>query len=93
MPEHLRTAFATTALVVAVLGWTPIGEAAREAVFPPNSVGPTQLRANAVTSPKIRNGSVAAIDIQKRSISAVHIKPGSLVGATCFHRPDGVENR
>jgi hypothetical protein len=81
MSENLRTALATSALVVAVLGWTPIGEAAREAVFPPNSIGTTQLRPNAVTSPKIRNGSVAAIDIQKRAITAVHVKQGGLVAA------------
>ena len=81
MSEHLRTAPATSALAVAVLGWTPIGEAAYEAVFPPNSVGTTQLRPNAVTSPKIRNGSVAAIDIRKRAITAVHVKQGSLTAA------------
>jgi hypothetical protein len=82
MSEQMRTALAVSALVVAVLGWTPIGEAAREAVFPPNSVGTAQLRGNAVTSPKIRNGSVAGIDIQKRAITAVHVKQGSLVAAS-----------
>lgn len=81
MSERLRTAFATTALVVAVLGWTPLGEAARTAVFPANSVGTLQLKGNAVTSPKIRNGSVAGIDVQKRTITAAHIKQGSLVSA------------
>ena len=79
MSEQMRTALAVSALVVAVLGWTPIGEAARDAVFPPNSVGTAQLRGNAVTSPKIRNGSVAGIDIQKRTITGVHVKQGSLV--------------
>lgn len=81
MSNRLSTTLSVTALAVAVLGWTPLGEAAREAAFPPNSVGMTQLKANAVTSPKIRNGSVAAIDIQKRAITAVHVKQGSLVAA------------
>jgi hypothetical protein len=70
-----------TALFVAVLGWTPVGDAARHAVFPADSVGTTQLRTNAVTSPKIRNGSVTAIDIQKAAITAVHVKPGGLLAS------------
>ena len=82
MPNRASTAVSVAALVVAVLGWTPLGEAAREAVFPPNSVGTTQLRANAVTSAKIRNGSVTAIDIQKQAITAVHVKPGALLASS-----------
>ena len=71
----------TTALFVAVLGWTPVGDAARDAAFPANSVGTPQLRTNAVTSPKIRNGSVTAIDIQKATITAAHVKPGGLLAS------------
>lgn len=82
MPDRLPTALSVTALVVAILGWTPLGEAAREAVFPPNSVGTAQLKLNAVTSPKIRNGSVTAIDIQKKTITAAHVKPGSLLSSS-----------
>jgi hypothetical protein len=82
MSDRLRTALSVTALVVAVLGWSPIGEAAREAVFPPNSVGTVQLRGNAVTSPKIRNGSVQGIDVQKRTLTAVHVRPGSLLASS-----------
>jgi hypothetical protein len=82
MSQRLPTVMSTAALVVAVLGWTPIGEAARQAAFPANSVGTTQLQSNAVTSPKIRNGSVQAIDIQRRAITAAHVKPGSLVGSS-----------
>jgi hypothetical protein len=83
MSERSRTGLTLAALVIAVLGWTPLGEAARQAVFPPNSVGTVQLKGNAVTSPKIRNGSVQAIDIQKASITAAHVKPRSLL-ATSF---------
>jgi hypothetical protein len=82
MSERLRTALSVTALVVAVLGWSPLGEAAREAAFPPNSVGTDQLKLNAVTSPKIRNGSVTAIDVQKKSLTGAHIKPGSLLASS-----------
>jgi hypothetical protein len=81
MSNRTPTVLSVTALFVAVLGWTPVGDAAREAVFPPNSVGTTQLKTNAVTSPKIRNGSVTAIDIQKQTITAVHIKPGALLAS------------
>lgn len=81
MSQKLTTALSVSALTVAVLGWTPLGEAAKEAAFPVDSVGTPQLRANAVTSPKIRNGSVTALDIQKRAITSVHVKPGSLVAS------------
>jgi len=74
-------ALSATALVVAVLGWTPLGEAAREAVFPPNSVGTTQLRDNAVVSSKIRNGSVAGIDVQKNTLTGAHVKAGTLLAS------------
>jgi hypothetical protein len=82
MSSRLQSALSVTALVVAVLGWTPLGEAARNAVFPANSVGTEQLRANAVTSPKIRNGSVTGIDVQKRTLTNGHIKPASLLAAS-----------
>src|SRR5918994_8016413 len=82
MSERQRTAISITALVVAVLGWTPIGEAAKNAVFPPNSVGTAQLKRNAVTGPKIRNGAVTGLDIQKRTLLNTHIKPGSLLSSS-----------
>ena len=82
MSKRQSSALAITALVVAVLGWTPFGEAARQAAFPRNSVGTVQLKGNAVTSPKIRNGSVTAIDVQKKTLTAVHIKPGSLLASS-----------
>ena len=82
MSNRVPTAMSAAALLVAVLGATPIGEAARDAAFPPNSVGTDQLKLNAVTSPKIRNGSVQAIDIQKSTITAAHVKPGSLLASS-----------
>ena len=44
------------ALVVAVLGATPAGEAARDVVIPRGSVGTPQLKNGAVTTPKLRKG-------------------------------------
>ena len=81
MSARTHSALSVTALVVAVLGSTPVGEAAREAVFPPNSVGTPQLRANAVVSPKIANGAVRGVDIQRRAITARHVAPGTLLAA------------
>ena len=82
MSERSVTSLSLAALAVAILGWTPLGEAARQQVFPRNSVGTAQLKANAVTSPKIRNGSVRAADIQRSSITAAHVKPGTLLGSS-----------
>lgn len=82
MPERLRTSIAVTALVVAVLGWTPVGEATRSAVFPAHSVGTKQLKPNAVTSAKIRNHVVAGIDIRRGTINNAHIRRGSLLASS-----------
>jgi hypothetical protein len=81
MQARAQSALSVCALVVAVLGWTPLGEAAREAVFPPNSVGTLELRDNAVVSAKIRNGSVTGLDVQKGTLTGAHVKPGSLLAS------------
>ena len=78
MQSRVQSALSVCALVVAVLGWTPLGEAAREAVFPPNSVGTLELRDNAVVSAKIRNGSVTGLDVQKGTLTGAHVKAGTL---------------
>ena len=82
MSERRTTALSVTALVIAVLSWTPFGEAARRAILPPNSVGTPQLRADAVTAPKIRNGTVAGSDLARRTIMNAHIKQGSLLASS-----------
>ena len=81
MQARVHSALSVCALVVAVLGWTPLGEAAREAVFPPNSVGTLELRDNAVVTAKIRNGSITGLDVQKRTLTGAHVKPGTLVAS------------
>ena len=58
MREKTPTIIATTALVVAVLGVTPVGEAAGKFVLGKNSVGAAQLKKNAVTGKKVANNAV-----------------------------------
>jgi hypothetical protein len=58
--QKLPVALSIAALVVAILGWTPVGEAAKQALVPINSVGTKQLKDNAVKTPKIQNGAVTA---------------------------------
>jgi hypothetical protein len=52
MTRTISVVCSATALVIAALGSTPLGEAARSAVsaVPRNSVGTLQLKRNAVTS-------------------------------------------
>jgi hypothetical protein len=69
-----------TALVVAVLGATPAGEAALNAL-PRASVGPLQLKANAVTSVKVKNGSLLRADFRAGQIPAGPAGPAGAQGA------------
>ena len=61
-----------TAVLAAVLGASPVGQAAKNVVLPNGSVGTPQLKTNAVTSAKVRNGSLTAADL----------RPGTLTGGT-----------
>ena len=51
MRDRLPMIFSTTALLVALLGATPLGKAALNAAVPRNSVGTKQLRKNASGHP------------------------------------------
>jgi hypothetical protein len=62
---------AVTALVVAVLGATPLGQAASRLVLPKHSVGAAQLKKNAVTSVKIKNNQVTGADVKEATLSKV----------------------
>jgi hypothetical protein len=64
LKQRLPIILSATALVVAVFGVTPLGEAAREQLAPRNSVGTAQLRTNAVISSKVRNRSLLAVDFR-----------------------------
>ncbi len=76
-----------TALAIAVLGSTSVGEAAYRAIVPPNSVGTTQLKADAVVSSKVKNGTLVKADFKtgEKPMWAIVREDGVLVagdGAT-----------
>ena len=64
MRQRLPVVLSVIALVVAVLGSTPLGEAASDIVIPRNSVGTPQLKKNAVTTAKVKNRSLLAVDFK-----------------------------
>lgn len=57
----LVVACAASVALFLTLSGTSVADVAQ--VVPPNSVGTPQLRANAVTSPKVRNGSLRVVDL------------------------------
>ena len=78
MRERLPLVLSITALFVAVLGVTPLGEAAYNAVVPKNSVGAAQLRKGAVTTAKLRGDAVTSGKVKNRSLKAVDFAQGQL---------------
>jgi len=78
MRDRLPMIFSITALLVAVLGVTPLGEAAWNQVLPRNSVGTLQLKRNAVTSSKLAPDTVRTKQIVNSSLLAEDFKPGQL---------------
>jgi hypothetical protein len=78
MKQRLSIVLSTVALVVAVLGATPAGEAAVELVIPKGSVGTPQLKKGAVTTPKLRNGAVTSLKVLNGSLLAADFKAGQL---------------
>jgi hypothetical protein len=65
---------ACVALLVA-LGGTSV---AAVNALAPNSVGPVQLRAGAVTNPKLRNNAVTGLKVRNCSLTAADFVAGSL---------------
>ena len=63
--SRLSVALSASALVVSLLGTTPLGEAAQELVIPRDSVGTAQLRNGAVTGAKVRDRSLLARDFEQ----------------------------
>ncbi len=67
--NRLPLVLSTTALAVALLGVTPLGQAAGDAVadivLPRGSVGTAELRDGAVTGAKVKDGSLLARDFKK----------------------------
>ena len=61
---------ALTALVIAVLGSTPLSQAAARFVLPKNSVGASQLKKGAVTGLKVKDGTLVAADFKAGTLPA-----------------------
>jgi hypothetical protein len=93
MKNRLPLVLSITALVVAVLGATPLGEAARNQLVPRNSVGTAQLRTNAVVSSKVRNGSLLAADFRRGQLPRGPAGPQGPVGPQGQAGAAGVSGR
>ena len=78
MRNRLPLVISITAFVVAVLGATPLGHAAYNAVVPSNSVGAAQLRNGAVTSAKLRGDAVTSGKVKNRSLKAIDFADGQI---------------
>ena len=76
MRDRLPLVISITALVVAVLGSTPLGRAAYDAVVPNNSVGALQLRNGAVTEAKLRGDAVTGGKVKNKSLKAIDFADG-----------------
>jgi hypothetical protein len=84
MRDPVSRGLALAALVIAALGFTGVGEAVRNAVLPPGSVGTAQLRSNAVTGAKIRSGAVTSADIRNGTIRATDLAAGTIPPGVAF---------
>jgi hypothetical protein len=62
--NRVSLAFSSAALLIALLGATPLGEAAQQLVLPRGSVGTSQLRDGAVTALKVKDHSLLARDFR-----------------------------
>lgn len=78
MRDRLPLVLSATALLVSVLGATPLGQAAYNAVVPRNSVGAAQLRNGAVTNVKLRGDAVTSGKVKNHSLKAIDFKQGQL---------------
>jgi len=76
--SKLTTIVAVTALVVAVLGTTPLGHAASNFVLAKNSVGASQIKKNAVTGRKISNNAVTSLKVKDGTLLAADFKAGQI---------------
>jgi hypothetical protein len=78
MANRLPLVLSAAALVIAVLGGTPLGKAAYEAALPRNSVGTLQLKRNAVTSSKLAPNTVRTGQVVDGSLLTQDFKPGQI---------------
>lgn len=69
------------ALLVALLGSTPLGEAARQTVLPSRSVGTAQLQDGAVTAAKVRDHTLVVRDFKAGQLPrGPQGPPGTIAG-------------
>ena len=78
MKDKTSRIMAATALVVAVLAATPVGQAAGKLVLGKNSVGAAQLKKNAVTGKKIANNAVTGAKVKDDSLTGADVLESSL---------------
>jgi hypothetical protein len=78
MRAKLPLVLSATALVVAVLGTTPLAAIAQNAAFPPNSVGTAQLKRNAVVAAKIAPNAVRTGHVLNGSLLLADFRPGQI---------------
>ena len=78
MRDRLPLILSISALLVAVFGSTPLGQAAYNAVVPNNSVGTKQLQHNAVSAGKIAPNAIRTGHVLNGSLLAADFKTGQL---------------
>lgn len=78
MHARLALVLSSVAVVVAILGETPIGKAALGQVLPPNSVGTEQLKKSAVTNVKLGLSAVTSSRVKNGSLLVVDFAPGQV---------------
>ena len=79
--SKLTPIIAVAALVVAVLGTTPLGQAASGLVLPKNSVGPAQLKKGAVSGKKLAAKAVTGVKIADDAVTGAKAEDGTLLAA------------
>jgi hypothetical protein len=77
MQKRISMIVALTALVVAVLGSTPLGHAAGSLILARDSVGTAQLKKNAVVGSKVKDGSLTAADFRAGSLPGLRGDAGT----------------
>lgn len=78
MSTKLPVVLSTTALLVAVLGTTPLAAVAQNAAFPRNSVGSAQLKRNAVSPAKLAPNAVRTGHVLNGSLLLADFKRGQI---------------
>jgi len=71
--SKLTTIVAITALVIAVFGATPLGQAAGRLVLPKNSVGAAQLKKSAVSGKKLATKAVSGAKVAKDAVTEMKV--------------------